>query len=517
VHLAAAESMAAVAFTAPFGSGRAVFVDTTFNSGVSWTRTRLGDAATSIDGAPFAVVDGFSVSVLWSESQGGPSVPLLQVSTDGGVTFLATPRAAVPVSSPTYRGGVAASGDSLFVVFHLSFRRSDDRGATWSSPIPIPVQYGSVPFYRSATVAVEPDEILTVTTQTAVFGTMSSYEQSDVSVSEDGGGTWTVNTVGAFQPVVSRDDDSLLVTTGGDPDPLSEGNASFTRFSTDGGQTWSPSRHIAFTYENEFCYRADTSHARFGDTWIVVYRESCAAGSWQILATSSDDAGVSWANPYPLRDAGPTAIPPIAFGFDPASGCAAVAWMEERDGVFGLRVNGGPIDAVDPIACRTGNVDSTLGPPDDVLFLNGLAGDGPERTIDMLASDPFLLSIERPASESENTGDLEYALFFWLTSPSAGTTRILPRTVGGVCMPMAPLPRSGHPAPSERMNAIGYENKIGASTLPAPPGPGVILDDLPFPAPGIGEVRVLVQGLVRNAACPNGSVAVTNALDIRIR
>ncbi|MBI1850330.1 MAG: hypothetical protein HYR85_08310 [Planctomycetes bacterium] len=157
------------------------------------------------------------------------------------------------------------------------------------------------------------------------------------------------------------------------------------------------------------------------------------------------------------------------------------------------------------IACRAGNINASVGPVTDVLFVNNSAGSCPDRIVNVTPATPLTVRIARPPSNGSR-----YAMYLWPRLPSAADVRSLPQGLGMSCMPMPTNP--GSPQPLKRANNIGHNGLLGTENWPGPttqPAPYTLLNL----AGGLGRTgNFFFQGIMVDANAPNGRAGVTNAI-----
>ncbi|MBI1851031.1 MAG: hypothetical protein HYR85_11875 [Planctomycetes bacterium] len=161
-------------------------------------------------------------------------------------------------------------------------------------------------------------------------------------------------------------------------------------------------------------------------------------------------------------------------------------------------------------ACRVGNVNAALGPIADVLFVNGSAGRGAERRIDVRPGDPVRVTMSPPPSAAGHA--TRFVLYFWAGEPTAFSQRALPGAVGTTCMP-TPV-SGGAPLPLFVANNLGQWCRLGRESWPqspSRPAPSIVLD-LPR---GFGLTgQWFLQGIIHDPSSPQAHVAVTNGVVI---
>lgn len=162
--------------------------------------------------------------------------------------------------------------------------------------------------------------------------------------------------------------------------------------------------------------------------------------------------------------------------------------------------------------CRVGSVDLRAGAPQNVLFVNQSPGVGPERRVDLSVGDSMLIEILGPPSGP--LGPAKLVLWLWKDVPSRTTVQRLPADLGFVGLP-TPLTPTETPQPRRTSNSLGHFPLLGLDRWPfgsnlTAPGPlGEILS-IPRPA------TFYIQGLIEDRRGPNGVVAVTNGIEVRI-
>jgi hypothetical protein len=162
--------------------------------------------------------------------------------------------------------------------------------------------------------------------------------------------------------------------------------------------------------------------------------------------------------------------------------------------------------------CRAGAVGAANGDPADVLLVNFGRGLSGGRTLRFARGQS--IEVEMFAPPSKPSGPSRFFLAAWAAVPSDATLTPLPAGLGTACLPMPIV--GGSPRPGAIWNNFGGEaaTRLGAATHPSSPAPSVVFRS----ASGIGrEVTFFLQGIIADAAAPNGRAAVTNGILVEIR
>jgi VCBS repeat protein len=161
-------------------------------------------------------------------------------------------------------------------------------------------------------------------------------------------------------------------------------------------------------------------------------------------------------------------------------------------------------------ACRAGNVNARVGPPANVLMVNGRKGFGPSRTLVVNRADPFTVRVLAPPSR----GTARFALYAWMRTPIEGSQQPLPYGLGETCLPTFLAPAPPALLPRVTWNNLGFASRLGAPTLPSSPAPSLVVSR----PHGVGRrAKVYLQGIVEDSAAPNGRAAVTNGVFVDSR
>jgi len=156
-------------------------------------------------------------------------------------------------------------------------------------------------------------------------------------------------------------------------------------------------------------------------------------------------------------------------------------------------------------AIRDGNVGTAAGrSPANVLFVNGMRGEGPCRQV--FVDRNALFQIRMKASPADPDGEGAFALYAWVGRPTTGTVTPLPFGYG--VMSMAPELTGG--SPKRTWNNTG-DPALGAADLPSVAAPSLVIRK----ERGIRKRGAFfLQGLLEDPASPSGAYAVTNGVAV---
>ncbi len=176
-----------------------------------------------------------------------------------------------------------------------------------------------------------------------------------------------------------------------------------------------------------------------------------------------------------------------------------------------LLVYAGSIAPLPPeVAVRHGSVNTAVGPPYDVLEINGLLGDS-SRRVSLNAGGPLTLSIiEYPGQAGQL---IDYVVYLLPRENQPGDITPHPFGLGNGSFSTA---ITGGPSLT-LLNTIGRPNLLGQPRIPGTPlGPGTVLQVAQTPASLAGR-SLTFQGIVRDSFAPNGQAAFTNAIVVRFQ
>jgi hypothetical protein len=197
----------------------------------------------------------------------------------------------------------------------------------------------------------------------------------------------------------------------------------------------------------------------------------------------------------------------IAIGDYDEDGHVDVAIVNAGEGTLAILLN--RTLERERFSCRAGNVNGASGPVTDVLFVNGSAGSGASRRIQVDPLAPFEIRVDAPPALP--AGPSPCAIWAYLGQPDDDSPTALPMGVGTVCMPP---PFASPPRLKAIWNSIGHWNVLGQPTLPSSPAPSVLLSR----PGGIGRrIDAFIQGVILDSASPSGLAAVTNGVYVDSR
>jgi Tol biopolymer transport system component len=160
------------------------------------------------------------------------------------------------------------------------------------------------------------------------------------------------------------------------------------------------------------------------------------------------------------------------------------------------------------IAARYGNVGVAIGDREDVLLVNGSAGDPTTRATLLAIGQPIDVVLTAPSSRTT----ARFAIYVWSGAPTAATLRAQPRHAGSMVFP-TPLNFGSSPQPVQIGNGFG-DARLGAPTFATSPAP-TRLGRLPH---GIRHAASLtLQGFVEDDASQIPQhVSITNAVIVLV-
>jgi Tol biopolymer transport system component len=207
-------------------------------------------------------------------------------------------------------------------------------------------------------------------------------------------------------------------------------------------------------------------------------------------------ATVTSANPFEVRVRVPAGTGTVDVSLSTPTGCATVPRR---------------FTYVDPAtAARLGNVNLAFGDRENVVLVNGRAGNL-RREVLLGAADPFRLEVLSPS----NRATAKFVLYVWAGIPDATNVSPQPGGIGTLAFPTPMTAGMPSPQPRKIWNSIGSESILGSPSFPSPVAPAVLLarpaGALPIP------LAATFQGIIQD----NGSLirqrySVTNAVILRV-
>lgn len=178
----------------------------------------------------------------------------------------------------------------------------------------------------------------------------------------------------------------------------------------------------------------------------------------------------------------------------------------DRDGI--ALPDLGAAEAVPEVAVRYGSVLAPSGDLEDLLTVNGSAGDS-RRSLVLQRHEPWRVDLDAPATGPSQAA---YAIYAWFEEPDPLTLTVLPYHAGLIGHPLPGTPESSGD-PIAVWNTLGHFPILGHPTETAAPAPTTLVER----PRGIGlATTITLQGLIESDRAPNG-IAVTNAIILHIR
>lgn len=162
--------------------------------------------------------------------------------------------------------------------------------------------------------------------------------------------------------------------------------------------------------------------------------------------------------------------------------------------------------APDHELCKLGGVDAASGMPQNVLTINGSAGDG-SRVVTVPVNSSISIDMDK-AAQGPTPG--YFVLYAVLGTPDASTVTALPKNLGNFCFNM---PLFGADV-QKIWNNIGRNSKLGVPDLPSSPAPSNVIT-----VPGGTSVLATAtfQGLILDAnSAADVDASITNAVTLQI-
>ncbi|MBI1850972.1 MAG: IPT/TIG domain-containing protein [Planctomycetes bacterium] len=164
------------------------------------------------------------------------------------------------------------------------------------------------------------------------------------------------------------------------------------------------------------------------------------------------------------------------------------------------------------LAARAGNVGTAVGPPADVVTINGNSGTDFERAVTLLAESAFSIEVATAPGASSSP----FALYAWVGPPSPVTAT--PQSLGGAALGTMCLPTplsGGKPRPFRIWNNLPDGSRFGDATAPSNPAPWTVFRHKP------NRMRrgiATLQGFMADANSTNSvPISITNAVVLTLK
>lgn len=266
-------------------------------SAYSWTTAqRLTWTSDTSHMADIAIDSSNRIHVVWQDHTPGNWEIYYTNSADGGNTWLTAKRLTTTLANSGRPAIATDSANNIHVVFQdytygngeILYIKSTNGSATWTSPKRLTFTPGAS---KWADIAVDHADNIHVVWHDDTYG--GDWEVL-YKKSTDGGATWSsskrISLTGgtSYRPVIAIDSSNNLHVVWADASP---GNREiFYSRSTDGGNTWIPSKRLTWTAGPSYdpAITIDSS-----DNIHVVWYDNTADG-WDIYYKKSTDGGNTW-------------------------------------------------------------------------------------------------------------------------------------------------------------------------------------------------------------------------------
>jgi glutaredoxin len=253
------------------------------DGGTTWTgNKRLTNNAGS-SWYPAVAVDGSNIYVVWSDYTPGNAEIYFKKSDDGGTTWTGNKRL-TNNTGDSWHPAIAVNGSNIYVVWHdftpadyeIYFKKSDDRGATWTTTKNLS---NSSDFSNSPAIAVNGQNIYVVWDDITPGNDEIYFKKST-----DEGVTWTSkkrltnNKEYSFFPAIAVGGENIYVVWT-DNRPLNP--EIYFKNSGDGGATWTTKRLTWTPADPPFPDSLYPAIAAYGSNIYVVWDDSGPI-NWEI-------------------------------------------------------------------------------------------------------------------------------------------------------------------------------------------------------------------------------------------
>jgi hypothetical protein len=160
------------------------------------------------------------------------------------------------------------------------------------------------------------------------------------------------------------------------------------------------------------------------------------------------------------------------------------------------------------IAARFGNVNLGFGEREDVLLVNGSAGDF-SRNVFVAVSSPIQVDVLAPTT----TATARFVMYGWVGIPDASTLTPHPRGIGSTVFPTPVI--GGAPQPVKIWNNLGFRGTLGQPGCPSMPAPSILVFlRRGAPSPVVGTLQGFIQD--PGSIIAEG-VSITNAVVLHVQ
>jgi galactose oxidase-like protein len=159
------------------------------------------------------------------------------------------------------------------------------------------------------------------------------------------------------------------------------------------------------------------------------------------------------------------------------------------------------------LAARLGDVNEGAGDREDVLLVNGSAGDA-TRELSTPVNSSLTVFMSAPSSRTTSV----FALYVWVGVPGAGNVVTVPRNVGTMVFPTPFVGTT--PQPRVIFNNVGHNALLGTPTFPSSAAPSVVLQR---PSGVHSPINATFQGVIQDDASGSAThFSVTNAIILHV-